>query len=126
MKMVTSLPTPEVVRSYFDDGFTPALPAMSLRWQGIEKLERLWDLPEGVSVFGPPPQRFGISVRRRAANTYAVRVLWDTTCLSWTALTRTEILSCSLAALLNALGTDPWCVLEQPVRAEAATARRAA
>lgn len=124
--MVKTLPTPEVVRSYFDDSFSPALPAMSLRWESDAKADRLWELPEGVSVLGPPPQRFGISVRRRASDTYTVRVLWDATCLSWAALSRSEILASCLTPLLEALGTDPWCILDQPVRSDAAVPQRAA
>jgi hypothetical protein len=115
--MVKALPSPEVVRCYFDDNFQPQLPAMCLRWQpdDLAGSERLWELPGNVCLVGPAPQRFGVSIERRGSDVYAVRLLWDHTCLSWTALTRAEVLCTSLAPLLATLGTDLWCLLEQPI-----------
>jgi hypothetical protein len=122
------LPAPEVLRCTFDDGFQPPLPAMNLRWPGRdhELAERLWYLPKSVCLVGPAPARFGITIRRRQANAYAVQVLWDETYLSWTNLNRVELVSSALASLLRALGTDLWYLLDQPVEAEVALPRRAA
>jgi hypothetical protein len=116
--MPETLPPPEVLRCYFDDGFSPRLPAMCLRWNTAARgRERLWELPEGLALVGPPPQRFGISIRRRGEDSYGVRLLWDRTCLTWDDLPRVQLLTSSLAALLGALGTDLWYLLDQPVRA---------
>ena len=113
--MVQALPTPEVVRCYFDEAFDPHLPAMHLRWGQTGRPERLWELPEGVCLVGPAPQRFGVSIRRQSSDAYAVRLLWDGTCLNWLSLTRVQLLTSSLAPLLGALGTDLWYLLDQPV-----------
>jgi hypothetical protein len=114
--MAHALPTPEVLRCYFEESFEPHLPAMCLRWQGGEApAERLWELPEGVTVVGPAPARFGVSVQRRDADGYAVRLLWDRTCFTWPSLSRVQLLTSALAPLLAALGTDLWCLLEQPL-----------
>ncbi len=124
--MLTTLPAPEVVRCYFDDGFGPPLPAMTLRWApDVADEERVWHLPEDVSVAGPPPRQFGITVRRRAADTYAVRLLWDRTALRWHALTRAQLLGSSLLPLLEALGTDLWYLLDQPTGGPALPGRAA-
>ena len=123
--MVQTLPQPDVLRCYFDDGFQPRLPAMSLRWEAGAQ-ERLWELPDNVCIAGPPPHRFGISIRRRAHDTYAVRLLWNQTGLSWPALTRAELLGSALSPLLGAMGTDLWHLLDQPVSAEACLPRKAA
>ena len=89
--MVKTLPPPQVLRCYFDDAFTPRLPAMCLRWDAeLVGGERLWELPEGVTLVGPPPERFGVSISRRGSDSYNVRVLWDRTCLTWDALPRTR------------------------------------
>jgi hypothetical protein len=113
--MVSALPAAEVVRSYFDESFGPRLPAVCLRWGPEGPAERLWELPEGMCFVGPPPQRFGLSVRRLDADAYAVRLLWDRTCLSWSSLSRVQLLTSSLAPLMSALGTDLWSLLDQPV-----------
>jgi hypothetical protein len=101
---------------------------MNLRWsaEGQELAERLWYLPKSVCLVGPAPTRFGITVRRRQADGYAVQVLWDETHLSWTNLNRVELVSSALAPLLRVLGTDLWYLLDQPVEAEVALPRRAA
>jgi hypothetical protein len=115
--MVQALVAPEVVRCYFDDGFEPHLPAMCLRWPPDDRTpnERVWTLPEGVRLVGPAPQRFGVSIQRRAADTYAVRLLWERTCFNWPAVSRAQLLNTSLELLLGALGTDLWYLLDQPL-----------
>jgi hypothetical protein len=114
--MTASLPAPEVLRCYFDDAFDPPLPAMCLRWDDATgSAEHLWQLPEGVRVAGPLPQRFGVSIQRVASDTYAVRLLWDRTCLVWLSLTRSQLMASDLTPLLAALGTDLWYLLDQPV-----------
>jgi hypothetical protein len=123
--MVQTLPEPEVVRCYFEDGFQPRLPAMSLRWQDATQ-ERLWELPDNVCLAGPPPDRFGITIQRRSLDTYAVRLLWNHTGLNWPALTRAELLGSALAPLLGAMGTDLWHLLDQPVSSESCLPRKAA
>jgi hypothetical protein len=119
--MVEVLPAPEVARCYFDDAFDPPLPAMCLRWGPPEDEgpdEQVWELPEGVRLHGPAPRRFGISVCRQAADSYAVRLLWDRTCLTWLALGREQLLASDLAPLLAVLGTDLWYLLDQPLAPE--------
>ncbi|HJT75639.1 MAG TPA: hypothetical protein VJ739_00400 [Gemmataceae bacterium] len=111
--MVTTLPAPHVVRCYFDDAFEPPLPVMCLHWAD-EGAGRTWELPEGVSVTGPAPRCFGITVRRRGPDAYGVRLLWDATGFRWPALSRAQILGSDLGALLEAMGTDLWCLLDQP------------
>ena len=108
-----------------DDAFAPRLPAMCLRW-GTGRRERLWELPEGMSILGPAPERFGISIQRMGNDSYAVRLLWDRTCLSWPALSRAQLLTSALAPLLGALGTDLWYLLDQPVHSESRLPLRAA
>jgi hypothetical protein len=123
--MVQTLPAPEIVRCFFDDSFQPRLPAMCLRWREASQ-ERLWDLPDGVCLAGPPPERFGVTIQRRDFDTYAVRLLWNRTGMFWPTLTRTELLGSVLSPLLGAMGTDLWHLLDQPVSAEASMPRRAA
>jgi hypothetical protein len=109
------LPVPEVLRSYFDEGFHPPLPAMWLRWKSSEQApgERIWYLPEGVTIVGPAPERFGISVQRHRPDVFSVRLIWDRTTLSWSSLTRTQLMTCALEPLLRVLGTDLQHLLEQ-------------
>src|SRR6266404_6334165 len=70
---------PEVVRSYFDTTVQPQIAAMDLRWDpdapGVA--DRTWHLPDGVSVKGPAPEQFGVTIQRRGPNAYQVRVLWN-------------------------------------------------
>jgi hypothetical protein len=112
--MALSLPAVEVVRCYFDDTFDPVLPAMTLRWGTAH--ERRWELPEEVSLFGPPPRQFGVSIRRTGSDGYFVRLLWDQTCLSWKLLSRVQLLTSALSPILAALGTDLRELLDQPVQ----------
>ena len=115
---------PEVERCSFDTEF--GMPAMDLRWTsdtpGIA--DRNWYLPDSVSLKGPAPRRFGVTVHRHGKNSYAVRVLWNRLCLSWNGLTSSQIMASSLALILAALGTDLWALLNQPVE-ETVTARAA-
>jgi hypothetical protein len=125
--MPDALPAPEVARCYLDGDFDPPLPALALRWDAdAAGEERVWDLPEDVSVLGPPPRRFGITVRRRAADSYDVRLRWDGTAFRWDALTRTQLLTSSLLPLLEALGTDLWYLLDQPLGGSPSVPDRAA
>jgi hypothetical protein len=123
--MVELLPSPEIVRCFFDDAVHPHLPAMSLRWPE-EDAERIWELPEGVAITGPAPTRFGVRICRLDEDTYGVTLLWDRTCLTWESLRRDELLNCDLYPLLAALGTDLWYLLDQPVSHEPPTPPRAA
>jgi hypothetical protein len=123
--MAQALSPPAVLRCYFDESFDPHLPAMCLRWAGPQP-DRLWELPEGVALVGPPPQRFGVSIRRDGEDAYAVRLLWDRTCLTWRALSRVQLLACALVPVLAALGTDLWYLLDQPAPRPAAALRPAA
>jgi hypothetical protein len=110
------MPTPEVIRCYFDDRFDPPLPAMCLHWPAeiSTNLNQGWNLPAGICLTGPPPEQFGISIRREGEDAYIVRLLWNRTCLTWHYLTRAELLASSLLPLLEALGTDLWFLLDQP------------
>lgn len=111
--MTHTLPAPEVVRCYFDTTFDPHLPAMCLRWE--DEADALWELPEGVRFSGPPPRRFGIRIQRQDVDSYAVRLLWERTCLTWLNVTRDQLLQSDLDGLLSTLGTDLWYLLDQPL-----------
>jgi hypothetical protein len=112
-----TLPRPEVIRCFKDTECQPPLPAMRLRWDSCTSgIERLWELPENVSVTGPAPERFGISIERRGEDAYEVRMVWNQTYLTWPALKRVQLLTSALAPLLTALGTDLWQLLAEPVR----------
>jgi hypothetical protein len=125
--MDQGLPAPEVLRCYFDESFDPHLPAMCLRWDGMgEPAPRDWRLPEGLSLRGLPPTRFGLHVHRSAEDCYTVQLLWDRTCLIWLSLTRREILACDLGTVLVALGTDLWYLLDQPIDPQPSPSPRAA
>lgn len=113
--MAASLPAPEVVSCFLDDTFNPPLSATSLRWHdGIGAM--LWQLPEDVSLYGPPPRRFGIRVTRVSTDTFEVRVLWDSTRFTWTSLSRMQLLTCALSTVLNAQGNDLRSLLGQPIQ----------
>ena len=74
-----ALPVPEIVRCYFDRTFEPHLPAMCLHWRN-GRPERLWELPEGLTLMGPAPERFGVSIQRAGRDAYRIRLLWDGSC----------------------------------------------
>jgi hypothetical protein len=111
------LPRPEVLRCFFEERAQPPLAAMALRWDpdapGVA--DRFWHLPDGVCMQGPAPARFGITIARRGDDAYHVRALWNDLCLSWENLTRVQVMASSLSAVLAALGTDVWHLLNQPV-----------
>ena len=117
--MAHALPTPTVLRRYFDQVAGWTVPAFELRWQDgtTPPQDRLWDLPENVSLVGPPPRRFGVKFERIGTDAYAVVVLWDRTQLAWDGLTRVQLLTSALAPLLKVLGSDLRAALEQPRRA---------
>ncbi len=119
------LPRPEVVRCYVEESVNPPLPAMQLDWDESAPgaAERCWSLPGGVSVRGPAPARFGVTIYRRDDDAYQVRVLWDDLCLSWERLRRVQIMASALAPVLSALGTDLWYLLTQPAPASEPVSR---
>jgi len=116
--MVDALPTPTILRRSFDESAGRIVPTFELRWhEGSEPpRERLWELPEQVSLVGPPPQRFGVTIECVGADAYAVVVLWDRTRLAWEGLPRVQLLASALAPLLKALGGDLRSALEQSAR----------
>lgn len=115
--MTLSLPTPAVLSRYVDDNAEPALAATALSWDAlVAKTERLWELPEGLSLVAPPPAHFGIKVERIGIDLYRVALLWDRTRLTWPALRRVQLLGSSLPALLQALGNDAGKLLDQQVQ----------
>jgi hypothetical protein len=122
------LTKPEVLRCYFEDTVQPHIPAMDLRWDpdtpGVA--ERTWHLPDGVSIKGPAPEHFGVTIHRRGPNSYHVRALWNQLILGWNQLTRIQIMTSALVPLLRSLGTDVWYLLEQPVEEDEIQAARVA
>lgn len=111
------LPAPHIERCFFETRFQPHLPAMELRWDadapGVS--DRAWYLPDDVCIKGPAPGRFGLTLHRRADNAYRLHVLWNRLCLAWEDLPRSEIMASSLSVILDALGTDLWYLLCQPI-----------
>ena len=126
--MVYALPTPAILRRYFDESAGRIVPAYELRWDEgpFQPRERLWELPEHVSLLGLPPQRFGIKIECVGADAYEVVVLWDRTRLAWDGLTRMQLLTSALAPLLKALGSDLRSTLEQSARTGQGKVRQAA
>jgi hypothetical protein len=113
--MVKMLSKAEVDREYIDESFDAHTPVLVVRWEdGPGRGERLWELPEGMCVVGNAPRRLGVRIRRQTEDSYAVRLLWENTQLSWPALTRMELLASCLSPVLGALGIDLWSLLEQP------------
>ena len=111
------LPKPEVTRCFFEESFDPPLPAMDLGWDpdGPGVAERVWHLPDCVLLKGPAPHRFGITIHRQGRDSYQVRVLWNQLSLRWDDLSRVQIMASSLTNILDALGTDLWYLLNQPI-----------
>ena len=124
--MVETLPEPKLLRCYIDHEFDPAAPVLCLHWGPEETAEREWELPEGVRLFGPLPERFGISIKRQDQDRFPTRLLWDRTSFYWPALSRAQLLSSSLAVVLAATGTDLWYLLDQPVPPDRRYPHRAA
>jgi hypothetical protein len=116
--IVYALPTPAILRRYLDESAGRIVPAYELRWDESSSppRERLWELPEHVSLIGLPPQRFGVKIECVGADAYAVVVLWDRTRFVWDGLTRVQLLTSALAPLLKALGNDLRSTLEQSTR----------
>jgi hypothetical protein len=106
-------PAPEIVGCYFDEGFSPALAAMHLKWSGPACAE--WQLPGGLVLAGPPPARFGLHIERFSPSAYTLSLVWNTQCLWWPSLTREVLLASSLRPLLAAMGTNLLYLLEQPI-----------
>ena len=111
------LPKPEVIRCFCDSSVAPCLSAMELRWHPDTPgaIERVWHLPQGISVHSSAPTDFGIAIERLADNAYKVQVLWNRSYFAWNPLTRVQILTSSLSLILKALGTDLWQLTQQPV-----------
>lgn len=116
---------PKVVRCFFSQQFQPHLPAMELEWDlntpGVA--ESTWFFPEHVAIKGPAPVRFGVIVQRLGQDQYSVRLLWNDVCMTWGNLRRVQIMTSSLALVLQALGTDLWHLLDQPIDSEGGTLR---
>jgi hypothetical protein len=113
-----ALPEPEVVSCYFDDGFTPRLAAMCLRWPDDDEATTqacLWRLPEDVRLLDVLPQRFGVRIQRVDTDAYDVALVWNHLSLCWSSLPRHEVVNSSLGQVLRALGTDLGNLLAQPV-----------
>jgi hypothetical protein len=107
-----TLPPPQICAREDDIGFVPPLPAVHLRWPDARP--RRWALPGGEALEGPPPARFGLSLRRQADDAYAVTLLWDSTYRQWYSLRRAELLASSLVPVLAALGTPLAEMLDRP------------
>ncbi len=118
------LPKPVVVERYLAEEYQPSLEVLRLSWNpdcpGV--VDRSWYLPQHVTVKGPAPERFGLTVKRNGTDSYMVRLVWNDMYLSWTALTRVQLLTSALSAILQALGQDLWQILNQPARTEAGKA----
>ncbi len=114
--MPPPLPAVEVIRKSIDESFDPSIPVLWLRWADHgPAAERLWELPDGLSILGTPPRRFGMRLKRTGGDAYELRLIWEQTHLSWPLLSRAELLATSLAPLLAALGIDLWAMLEHPI-----------
>jgi hypothetical protein len=123
-----SLPKPVIVESYLETAYPPPLPALRLYWdpEMTGTAERSWFLPRHLTLKGPAPERFGLSIVRVAHDSYTVRLLWNDLYLNWTALTRVQLLTSALSPLLRVLGQDLWQLLNQPVQSEAAAVHKVA
>ena len=111
------LPPPEIVRCLFDENVSPQVPAMILRWDADNPslCESVWHLPENVVIRGAAPHRFGVTINRLDDNQFQVHVIWNGMSLNWERLTHQQIVGCSLMPILDALGTDLWYLLDQPI-----------
>jgi hypothetical protein len=108
-----ALPEPQILGCYFDQGFSPALAAMRLRWPGAANAE--WWLPSRIRLQGPPPARYGVRIKRFAPARYAVSLVWDGLCLRLAGVTKEELLDSALARVLAAMDGNLPYLLEQPV-----------
>jgi hypothetical protein len=112
-----NLSKPKIARCFFERSLEQPLPAMDLSWDADAPgvAERFWYMPGGVLLKGPAPRSFGITIHRQGKDSYRVRVLWNGLCLCWDELTRVQIMASSLANILDALMTDLWYLLNQPI-----------
>lgn len=122
---MNTFPEPDLLSCYFDEAFTPHLAAMRLRWPQAAE-DRLWRLPQGVCLSGPPPERLGVNLQRLAPNTYALCLVWDEKGFRWASLTAAELITGDLCVLLEAIGTDLRGWLTQPVSTTAHSLAQAA
>ena len=113
--MSRSLPSAQVVRKTIDEAFDVRSPVFVLEWSEGANSERLWELPDGFSIMGLAPKRFGLLIRRNSSDAYNVQILWDRTQLTWRAVSRLDLLASCLSPLLAAVGLDLWSLLEQPI-----------
>lgn len=114
----STLPEPEVMSCTFLSHVQPTLPALRLAWPAEAHeacADRIWELPCGAHKIGPPPELFGIVIRRTAADRYTLRLVWNDTYLDWRQLRRKDLRDCSLREVLAALGTDIDAMLDQPI-----------
>ncbi len=111
------LPKPEVTRCFCDTSVAPKMSAMELRWHpdAPDAMERVWHLPQGVSVLSPAPTRFGIDIERIGDDAFKVQLLWNQVYFAWSPLRRVQIMTSSLSLILKALDTDLWQLLQQPI-----------
>jgi len=122
--IMESLPKPAILESYVERAFQPPMPAWRMRWEPTQgTTERRWYLPRHLTLTGPAPERFGLTVVRRGTDCYSVSMIWDDINLNWTDLTRVQILTSAFTPILRALGRDLWQLLNQAI--DGATADRA-
>jgi hypothetical protein len=110
------LPKPEMLRSCVDKSVTPHLAVRVLRWHpdAPGSAERAWHLPQGVCLHSPAPERFGIAIERFGDDAYKMHLQWNDLGLTWSLLTRVQIMTSSLSLILRALGMDLWRLLQEP------------
>ncbi len=112
------LTEPEVVSCTFLSHVQPTLPALRLAWPAdclAANADRFWALPCGAHKAGPPPELFGIVIRRTAADRYSLRLVWDDTYLDWRQLRRKDLADSCLREVLAALNADIDDMLDQPI-----------
>ena len=117
-----ALPKPVVLGSFIEDKYQPPVPGLRLRWDShaFGAAERCWHLPQHLTLTGPAPERFGVTITRLEDDAYAVRLLWNEMCFVWNGLSRVQLLTSALTALLRAFDQDLWRLLNQPLNAVAA------
>ena len=122
------LPKPVVLECYWDNDQQPPLAALRLQWDPniLGSAERVWHLPQSLTLIGPAPERFGLTLVRQNLDSYAVRMLWNGICFHWSAATRVQLLTSAMAPLLRSLGQDLWQLLNQPIHAVISHPRKVA
>ncbi len=121
-----ALPTPQVEYHTVDSASRTAIAACVLRWPSHVPSDTAWHLPGGLTLAGALPERFGVTIRRRHIDDYALHLVWDEMFLTWQSLSRDAIRASALAPMLSALGQDLDGLLDQPVVDEPVTAQAAA